>query len=299
MKGLQGERVRQAFQALDRTGTGYVTGGDFARIIKEIASHKLSDQVVERLPTISQLTQSGRVSYSELRAFVNVVKEIDLIEIIVKHAINRSKDSRISKEDFMDAAGQHTRYGVFTPLEAEIIFHFANNPTEPSSRLRLRDFNQLFDPKWDIVASEESLAKPSVLHEIGKSIYSFGLGGIAGGLGASAVYPIDLVKTRMQNQRSKVVGELLYRNSMDCVRKVYANEGLRGFYRGLPPQLLGVAPEKAIKLTVNDLVRRRATDPETGKIKLIWEFAAGGCAGASQVVNGRCLRLLPRLIVSH
>ena len=47
----------------------------------------------------------------------------------------------------------------------------------------------------------------------------------------------------------------------------------------------GVAPEKAIKLTVNDLVRRRATDLETGKILLGWEIAAGGLAGGSQVVS--------------
>lgn len=30
---------------------------------------------------------------------------------------------------------------------------------------------------------------------------NFGLAGIAGGIGATAVYPVDLVKTRMQNQR--------------------------------------------------------------------------------------------------
>lgn len=57
-------------------------------------------------------------------------------------------------------------------------------------------------------------------------------------VGATTVYPIDLVKTRMQNQRSKVVGELLYKNSIDCVKKVYKNEGFLGFYRGLPPQLI-------------------------------------------------------------
>ena len=57
-------------------------------------------------------------------------------------------------------------------------------------------------------------------------------------MGATTVYPIDLVKTRMQNQRSKVVGELLYKNSIDCVKKVYRNEGFTGFYRGLPPQLV-------------------------------------------------------------
>jgi len=47
----------------------------------------------------------------------------------------------------------------------------------------------------------------------------------------------------------------------------------------------GVAPEKAIKLTVNDIVRSRAMDPETGRIKIYWELAAGGMAGGCQVVR--------------
>ena len=71
--------------------------------------------------------------------------------------------------------------------------------------------------------------------------------------GAAFVYPIDLVKTRMQNQRSVLAGELMYKNSFDCFRKVIKNEGPRGLYRGLVPQLVGVSPEKAIKLTVFNL----------------------------------------------
>ena len=43
---------------------------------------------------------------------------------------------------------------------------------------------------------------------------------------------------RMQNQRSTVVGQLLYKNSLDCVQKVFRNEGFLGFYRGLGPQLI-------------------------------------------------------------
>ncbi|TKY87655.1 hypothetical protein EX895_003236 [Sporisorium graminicola] len=134
---------------------------------------------------------------------------------------------------------------------------------------------------------QEKREKPvkSALAEVGKSAYNFGLGGIAGSIGATIVYPIDLVKTRMQNQRSAVVGEpLMYKNSLDCVKKVFRNEGLRGFYSGLGPQLLGVAPEKAIKLTVNDLVRGHAKDPITGNITLPWELIAGGAAGGCQVV---------------
>lgn len=95
-------------------------------------------------------------------------------------------------------------------------------------------------------------------------------------MGATAVYPIDLVKTRMQNQRSAIVGELAYRNSIDCFKKVIRHEGLVGLYRGLVPQLLGVAPEKAIKLTVNDLVRDKFFDKQ-GNIPRWAEILAGGC----------------------
>ncbi len=55
----------------------------------------------------------------------------------------------------------------------------------------------------------------------------------------------------MQNQRTgSYIGELMYRSSADCFRKVVRHEGFSGLYRGLVPQLMGVAPEKAIKLTV-------------------------------------------------
>lgn len=42
----------------------------------------------------------------------------------------------------------------------------------------------------------------------------------------------------MQNQRSTVVGQMLYKNSIDCAQKIFRNEGLMGFYRGLGPQLI-------------------------------------------------------------
>jgi solute carrier family 25 aspartate/glutamate transporter 12/13 len=42
----------------------------------------------------------------------------------------------------------------------------------------------------------------------------------------------------MQNQRSTVVGQVLYKNSIDCARKIFHNEGFFGFYRGLGPQLI-------------------------------------------------------------
>ena len=77
---------------------------------------------------------------------------------------------------------------------------------------------------------------------------------------------------------------MLYKNSIDCARKVIKNEGFKGLYSGVLPQLVGVAPEKAIKLTVNDLVRAKFSDKQ-GRIYWPYELLAGGSAGACQVVS--------------
>lgn len=111
-----------------------------------------------------------------------------------------------------------------------------------------------------------------------ESLDRFWKGCIAGAAGATVVYPIDLVKTRMQNQRSgSYVGELMYRNSIDCVKKVVRYEGAAGLYRGLLPQLVGVCPEKAIKLTMNDLVKDTFNRYNNGSQIQLWqEIIAGG-----------------------
>ncbi|KAG6335475.1 hypothetical protein ID866_3625 [Astraeus odoratus] len=214
---------------------------------------------------------------------------MDMVERIIREATAKSKDGRIDQSDFLNYASTSSRYSLFTPMEASIIFHFAGRGSA-EKRLALVDFAQLLDPRWKAPHEEAEIRTVSTstgmsfvkafLH----SAYNFVQGGIAGAFGATIVYPIDMVKTRMQNQRSTVVGQMLYKNSLDCARKIFRNEGFLGFYRGLGPQLIGVAPEKAIKLTVNDLVRGRAMDPETGRIRLMWELIAGGTAGGCQVI---------------
>ncbi|KAI9309607.1 mitochondrial carrier domain-containing protein [Cunninghamella echinulata] len=308
LKGLQGERLRQEFKHYDQNHTGYITPEHFKRIILDIAKHKLSDRVIDHLPTLCNLyaTDNGtNISFSNMVAFHNVIRNIDMVEVIIRRAIDASSEKTITKQDFLTQASKTSRYSLFTPMEADIIFHFASvgNP-KSSDRLSLDDFGKILDSKWRPISQHEQqyLSTPAtqrqttttttqqdkpkhgILWEIVGNMYSFTLGSIAGAVGATAVYPIDLVKTRMQNQRSKVVGELLYKNSMDCFRKVVKNEGFVGLYRGLGPQLVGVAPEKAIKLTVNDLVRNKFLNKETGEIKFWQEMVAGGSAGASQVV---------------
>ena len=101
-------------------------------------------------------------------------------------------------------------------------------------------------------------------------------GCIAGSIGALVVFPIDVTKTRMQNQNKTKV--ILYKNSWDCFGKLIRYEGFRGMYKGVVPQILGVSPEKAIKLYTNKYVRENL--PFSG---ISNEILAGCAGGAAQV----------------
>ena len=72
MKGLPGERLRQSFHHFDTNKTGYIRPDEFAKIIQELARHKLSDALLARLTTLCTLTAGGKISYSEVIAFHNV-----------------------------------------------------------------------------------------------------------------------------------------------------------------------------------------------------------------------------------
>jgi solute carrier family 25 aspartate/glutamate transporter 12/13 len=291
LRGLQGERIRQAFHYFDKDGDGYIEPEDFQRIILQTAGHKLSDHLLDNLHTLCNISAGSKISYANVRAFQNIIKEMDLVEMIIREATTNSSDGKITRTDFLNEAARLARFSLYTPMEADILFHFASLD-EPSGRLGFSDFAKVLDASWrapvyEALSGAGQKAKTTtqnVLHGLLESVHHFGLGALAGAFGAFMVYPIDLVKTRMQNQRSSRPGEMLYKNSLDCAKKVLRNEGFRGLYSGILPQLVGVAPEKAIKLTVNDLVRGYFSD-KNGKIWLPHEMLAGGSAGACQVVS--------------
>lgn len=298
VSGLMGERVRQAFRYYDRDNSGFINPDQFQNIIQQTARHKLSDALLESLHTLCNVSNSSKVSYATVRAFLNVVKHVDLVDSIAERACSSAKDGLITREDFMRECAVSTKFALFTPMEIDILFHFTSL-NNSSGRLSIDDFRRMFDPTWrsvetrylesakakTVAAKNASLIDPTnFLSEVFESMYNFVMGSIAGAFGATMVYPIDLVKTRMQNQRSSTPGQTpLYKNSIDCFTKVLSREGFRGLYSGLGPQLVGVAPEKAIKLTVNDLVRGKLTNKD-GSLPLWSEIVAGGSAGACQVV---------------
>ncbi|XP_038581281.1 calcium-binding mitochondrial carrier protein Aralar2 isoform X1 [Micropterus salmoides] len=287
---MQLEHARQAFIQRDQAHSGSISALDFRDIMVTIRPHMLTPFVEECLVAVAGGSTSHQVSFSFFNGFNSLLNNMELIRKIYSTLAGHRRDVEVTKEEFIVAA---QRFGQVTPMEVDILFKLADL-SEARGRVGLVDIEN--------IASLEEGALPynlaeiqrqqsgidgsrPVLIQVAESAYRFTLGSVAGAVGATAVYPIDLVKTRMQNQRSSgsLVEELMYKNSFDCFKKVVRYEGFFGLYRGLVPQLLGVAPEKAIKLTVNDFVRGK-TRQKDGTVPLAAEVLAGGCAGGSQVI---------------
>ncbi|XP_065259962.1 mitochondrial glutamate carrier 1 isoform X2 [Emys orbicularis] len=105
-------------------------------------------------------------------------------------------------------------------------------------------------------------------------------GGIAGLIGVTCVFPIDLAKTRLQNQQN---GQRMYASMSDCLIKTIRSEGYFGMYRGAAVNLTLVTPEKAIKLAANDFFRYHLSK-DGKKLTLLKEMLAGCGAGTCQVI---------------
>lgn len=71
------------------------------------------------------------------------------------------------------------------------------------------------------------------------------------------------------------------------MKKIYSLEGILGLYKGLAPNLVGIIPEKAIKLAVNDYARDYWAAHSTehpDRIHLSYGMLSGATAGVCQVV---------------
>ncbi|KAL5527348.1 hypothetical protein ACEPAG_6139 [Sanghuangporus baumii] len=81
-------------------------------------------------------------------------------------------------------------------------------------------------------------------------------GSVSGGVGATSVYPLNLVRTRLQASGSSGHPQR-YNSIFDVARKTYQNEGWRGFYRGLLPTLAKVIPSVSISYVVYETSKKK------------------------------------------
>jgi hypothetical protein len=94
------------------------------------------------------------------------------------------------------------------------------------------------------------------------------------------IFPVDLIKTRLQNFSANETT-----SALKMTKAVIGAEGFRGLYRGLLANLVGVTPEKAIKLVANDYFRSIFSKGQPQEnIPVHLGMLSGALAGLAQVI---------------
>ncbi|KAI6172738.1 CBN-DIF-1 protein [Aphelenchoides besseyi] len=102
-------------------------------------------------------------------------------------------------------------------------------------------------------------------------------GGVGGVFTVVVGHPFDTIKVRLQTAHSE--GKLKYSGTLDCVRKTWHREGIRGFYAGMLSPLIGVSPLLATFFagaSLGGYLQRKSPDQE---LTFIQNANSGALAG--------------------
>jgi len=90
-------------------------------------------------------------------------------------------------------------------------------------------------------------------------IDQLGCGAVAGFVGQTMTYPLDVLRRRMQMQGFSQFHPS-YSSTFDCMKKTYQLEGVSGFFRGLIPNYLKVVPSISISFASYEIVKNLIKD---------------------------------------
>ena len=79
------------------------------------------------------------------------------------------------------------------------------------------------------------------------------LGALAGTIACLLTYPTDLIRRKIQLIAFEPCP---YTGIVDCCQYLHRTEGLQGFYRGMVPSLLKVAPAMAVVFATNEWLKK-------------------------------------------
>ena len=106
-------------------------------------------------------------------------------------------------------------------------------------------------------------------------------GCIAGGIEATAVWPMEFIKTQLQLQSKGAA--LPYNGMISGLTYYVRTTGFLSLYRGLAPTLVGSIPKAGIRFGLNALIKDNLRDSE-GKLTPGKNFLAGLGAGVSEAL---------------
>eukprot|EP00536_Pseudo-nitzschia_multiseries_P000319 jgi/Psemu1/299969/fgenesh1_kg.4_\ len=107
-------------------------------------------------------------------------------------------------------------------------------------------------------------------------------GCIAGAVEATAVWPMEFIKTQLQ-LGSKPGSKLPYSGMIEGISYTARTTGFFSLYRGLAPTLIGSVPKAGIRFGLNSFIKEKLRDKD-GQLTPGKNFVAGLGAGVSEAL---------------
>lgn len=104
-------------------------------------------------------------------------------------------------------------------------------------------------------------------------------GSLGGIMEASCLQPIDVIKTRLQLDRS---GN--YKGILHCGATISRTEGVRALWKGLTPFATHLTLKYALRMGSNAVLQSAFKDPETGKLSGYGRILSGFGAGVLEAI---------------
>jgi hypothetical protein len=122
----------------------------------------------------------------------------------------------------------------------------------------------------------------------------FSSGGLAGITAIIATYPLDVARTRLSGKivTNEKAWTVQTTSVTMCLKRMAQEEGLRSWYRGIGPTLLGALPYEGIKFSVYGELTKNYFDKGNVWEKLMAGAIAGCAAGAFMFPNDTVRKLL-------
>jgi solute carrier family 25 (mitochondrial aspartate/glutamate transporter), member 12/13 len=265
LRELKAVMLHQEFALFDVEQSGRISGDALGELL---LAHVDDDYAPCFVALKAQLPES--ITFEQYVGIERCAEEIDAIgESIMAHMDARGRDT-LERDEFAHVV--RTSVPELSDAQIDVVFDLFN--LDGSSTLSIDEFVYVMQMRSSrgTSATAAKPKRPMTLPE------SMALGSASAVLGASATFPLDKVKTRLQAGHTSLGPIAGIRHTFATI---VAQEGFRGLYRGLGAQLVGICPEKAIKLTVYEFSHRYFVGD--GKTTRSAEALAGLVTASAQV----------------
>lgn len=155
---------------------------------------------------------------------------------------NGLRGNALIAETFRKTWRQHGVRSFYRGLPMGLIGMF------PYSAIDLTTFEYL--KRYAIARRARALGCSETNRDAAPSNFATGaMGACSGAIGATAVYPLNLLRTRLQTQGT-AIHPRTYTGMLDVTMKTIKGEGIQGLFKGVTPNLLKVMPAVSITYVV-------------------------------------------------